>query len=540
MRITVRLVLSILVVVSAFVLAFTLVQVRQEKQRQRVDLERRALLLAESLGESIEPLVQQGHSARLHRIVEKFGNRERIAGVAVYDAKGLPLAVTQTFSAQFTTPPEIVMEAITADQTMNDLITVGNKQMFVFVLPLRVEGSEEQVAGALVLFHDATYIQDRLQQIWQHNFLRLLVQALLISLVSLVVVRWTLIRPMQQMTEWMKRLRMGDAAGPSPPSHETLLHPLATEVTHLANSLSAARATAEHEARLRRAGDSLWTAQRLKEHLRTQFQGRSLFVVSNREPYSHVKRGRRIECVVPASGLVTALEPVLAACEGTWIAHGSGDADSLVVDHNDRLRVPHERPQYTLKRVWLTKEEEEGYYYGFANEGLWPLCHIAHTRPIFRAEDWRYYQLANEKFAQATLAELEGVDEPCVLIQDYHLALLPGLIKKQRPDARVGLFWHIPWPNPESFGICPWQCELLHGMLGADLIGFHIQFHCNNFLETVDRVLESRIEWEHFAVHRGDHRTCVKPFPISIAYSDAPHASAGTTGEEKCKEELLT
>ena len=536
MRITIRLVLSISVVVSVIVLAFTLVQVRQEKQRQRADLERRTSLLAESLEETVEPLVGQGHSARLQRIVERFGNRERLAGVAVYDMHGLPLAVTQTLAAQFATPPKIATEAMAANREMGDVIRIGEKQMYIFVLPLR---PEEQVAGALALFHDASYIQQRLRQIWQHNFLRLLVQALLISLTTLFVVQLTLVRPLARMTEWIKRLRKGEVNDPSSLSSKDLLNPLAAEVTQLAKSLSAAKAAAE-DTRFGQAGNSLWTPTSLKEHLRITLQGRSIFVISNREPFIHVKRGKEIDCIVPASGLVTALEPVLAACEGTWIAHGSGDADGLVVDRADRLRVPAVSPQYTLRRVWLTKEEEEGYYYGFANEGLWPLCHIAHTRPVFRAEDWRYYQSVNEKFAQATLAEIEGVEEPCVLIQDYHFALLPRLIKERRPDARVGLFWHIPWPNPESFGICPWQGELLHGMLGADLIGFHIQFHCNNFLETVDRALESRIEWEHFAVRRGNHTTYVKPFPISIAYPDDLAALAGSTGGERSKEALLT
>src|SRR5208283_3809126 len=211
--------------------------------------------------------------------------------------------------------------------------------------------------------------------------------------------------------------------------------------------------------------------------------------------------------------------PVLRACDGTWIAHGSGDADAETVDKHDRLRVPPDDPRYTLRRVWLSKEEEEGYYYGFANEGLWPLCHIAHTRPIFRADDWQHYQEVNSKFAAAVLQEFEDTPSPVVLVQDYHLALLPRLIKQQRPDARVAIFWHIPWPNPEAFGICPWQRELLDGMLGADLVGFHIQAHCNNFLDTVDRAIESRIDWEHFAVNRSEHLTSVKPFPISVAFN---------------------
>jgi trehalose-6-phosphate synthase len=295
----------------------------------------------------------------------------------------------------------------------------------------------------------------------------------------------------------------------------------------MAKTISEARLAAEEEARLRRNAESLWTPVRLREHVRTLLQGKSLFVISNREPYVHERKGKKIECRVPASGLVTALEPVLQSCGGTWIAHGSGDADREVVDGHNKIGVPPDEPQYILKRVWLTKEEEEGYYYGFANEGLWPLCHIAHTRPSFRAEDWRYYETVNQKFTLATLEELTEAPEPWILVQDYHFALLPRLIKEKRPDARVALFWHIPWPNPESFGICPWQREILHGMLGADLIGFHVQFHCNNFLDTVNRVLESTIDWEHFTVKREKQLTRVKPFPISIGSpSPSPLCSA--------------
>jgi len=245
-----------------------------------------------------------------------------------------------------------------------------------------------------------------------------------------------------------------------------------------------------------------------------------LFVVSNREPYIHQRNGKSVDVSVPPSGLVTALEPILNACDGTWIAHGSGDADAEVVDSHDRLRVPPDDPRYTLRRVWLSKEEEQGYYYGFANEGLWPLCHIAHTRPIFRGEDWQHYEEVNRKFTDAVLEEIGDTPGPVILVQDYHFALMPRMIKEKRPDARVAIFWHIPWPNPEAFGICPWQRQLVDGLLGADLIGFHVQSHCNNFLQTVDRTVESRVDWEHFSVLRQDHRTIVRPFPISVDLTD--------------------
>jgi trehalose 6-phosphate synthase len=141
-----------------------------------------------------------------------------------------------------------------------------------------------------------------------------------------------------------------------------LFRPLAREVATFAESLNTARSAAETEARLRDTEQSQWTADRLAVHVRARLEDGRLFVVSNREPYMHVWRGKSLEVNVPPSGLVTALEPVLYACDGTWIAHGSGDADLEVVDRNDRLRVPPDDPHYTLRRVWLTKEEEEGYY----------------------------------------------------------------------------------------------------------------------------------------------------------------------------------
>jgi len=260
-----------------------------------------------------------------------------------------------------------------------------------------------------------------------------------------------------------------------------------------------------------------------------------LFVVSNREPYIHMRGAKEIETIVPASGVVTALEPVLLACDGTWIAHGSGTADRDTVDANDHLRVPPEHPSYTLRRVWLSAEEEKGYYQGFANEGLWPLCHIAHTRPTFRPEDWAHYQVANRRFADAVLQEMEGTESPILLAQDYHFALLPRMVKEARPDARIAIFWHIPWPNPEVFGICPWQREVVSGLLGADLIGFHTQTHCNNFLATVDRALEALTEWDRFAVNRQGHVTLVRPYPISVAFpeSTVERIAWKSSGEER-------
>ena len=258
-----------------------------------------------------------------------------------------------------------------------------------------------------------------------------------------------------------------------------------------------------------------WTKDRLEDVARSRLGDAKLIVVANREPYIHRYQGGTIRLMRPAGGLTTALDPVMQACGGVWVGHGSGDADRATADVHGRVAVPPDDPTYTLRRVWLTKEQEAGYYYGFANSTLWPLCHQVYQRPTFDPAHWAVYREVNELFAAAVLEEARG-GPAVVFVQDYHFALLPRLLKAARPDLVVAQFWHIPWPNPETFRVCPWARELLDGMLGNDLLGFHIQYHCNNFLETVDRTVESRICRERFCVSRGGHETRVRPFPISV------------------------
>jgi len=258
-----------------------------------------------------------------------------------------------------------------------------------------------------------------------------------------------------------------------------------------------------------------WTRARLEEVARSRLAGVKLIVVANREPFVHIWEGDALRCLRPASGLTTALDPVMRACGGTWVGHGSGSADRAVADERGRVAVPPEQPAYTLRRVWLTPDEEQGYYYGFSNGGLWPLCHVVYTRPHFDPQDWACYRAVNQKFADAVLEE--AANGPAVVfVQDYHFALLPRLLKNARPDLVVLHFWHIPWPNREVFRICPWQDEILDGLLGNDLLSFHIQYHCNNFLDTVDRALEARVDMDRFTVTRHGKTTRVLPQPISI------------------------
>ncbi|HEY6633755.1 MAG TPA: trehalose-6-phosphate synthase, partial [Rhizobiaceae bacterium] len=295
---------------------------------------------------------------------------------------------------------------------------------------------------------------------------------------------------------------------------------------------SATLAPLRETQRLTTADDALvqWSPEMLRQILQTELPDGDLIVVSNREPYVHERIRDRIQLHVPASGLVSALEPITRTCAGTWIAHGSGSADMETVDANDRVAVPPSNPAYTLRRVWLGEEEYKGYYSGFANEGLWPLCHIAFTRPIFRAADWECYQAVNRKFADVVLQEVK-TERPVILIQDYHFALLPRLIREKLPEAVIITFWHIPWPNAEMFSVCPWRDEILDGLLGSSILGFHIQLHCNNFVDSVDRFIESRIDREDSSVSYRGNVTAVHPYPISIEWPEERRPSSSSPRE---------
>jgi trehalose 6-phosphate synthase len=496
----------------------------------------------------MEQAFVQGNSAGLPGLVAKAKSDTGVLGIGVYDPQGrlvtqagAPEVFQALAHARFESLAKTGVQSLSRTQVekslargaqMNAFGHTGSVQWLQEVFPLH---NGKQLVGALVVLIDAGYIRDQSYDLWRRSFWWIVATVVLIVAVTFLMVRWFLMRPLMRVADRLRRLRMGhfEKGLNAGASELNLFSPLAREVETMAESLIAARAAASAEARLRDAGEHFWTPERLAVHMRNKASGR-IFVVSNREPYMHVREGRKTVCVVPPSGLVTAIEPVLRACDGVWVASGSGNADSENVDEFDRLRVPPDDPKYTLRRVWLSAEEEARYYDGFANEGLWPLCHIAHTRPIFRSADFEAYRRVNERFAAALLDEMKDSTEPLVFVQDYHFALLPRLVKTARPDARVAIFWHIPWPNPEAFGICPWQAQLLDGLLGADLIGFHIPLHCNNFLDTVDRALESRTDREHMTVRRGGHTTTVKPYPVSVAFSGGiPNALTAIVSERE-------
>jgi trehalose 6-phosphate synthase len=495
---------------------FAWYEVHQERTRQIEDLQRRSALAADAVREASERLVARGVRNGYERVLARFGRQDR--AIALFDAFGSVIEASPEVKRALGPVSPLVTEAIQKNQATRAFATVNGRSRLVHVVPLQ---QDDKSIGAAAVLVDAEYLESSEWDLWQRTAVRFGVLMLLLTGITWIVVRWSVTRPMTRIAEWTRQLKSGQPVAPPPQADASLFGSLATEVTSLARTLARARLAAAEEARLRLVGDSLWTEERLKQFVEIRFGERPIYVVSNREPVSHEREGRAIVEVRPASGLVTALEPIMLACGGVWVAHGSGAADRVV---GERIGLPVDDPAYTLRRVWLTDQEESGYYYGFANEGLWPLCHIVHERPQFRADDWEHYRAVNARFAATLLEEMEKAESPIVLAQDYHFALLPQLVKQARPDARVALFWHIPWPNFEAFGICPWQEEILLGLLGADLIGFHTQFHCNNFLETVERTIEGRVDWENFTVVRGQHRTWVRPFPISVAPDEAEPA----------------
>jgi trehalose-6-phosphate synthase len=513
MRFLIRLLGALWLTTLIVSVAFAWYEVHQERRRLEDELQRRATLTADAVREASERLVIRGAKTGYDRVLARFGRADR--AIAIYDAFGSVIDATPEVRKGLGSIAPLVGEAIQKNAPARGFASVAGRTRLVYVLPLQ---DNDRPVGAAAVLIDAEPLETTEWDLWGRTGVRFGVLMLLVTGTTWLTVRWSVTRPVARIAEWTRQLKTGRPLSPPPEADASLFGSLATEVTGLARTLARVRLAAAEEARLRLAGESLWTEERLKQFVEMRFGERPIYVVSNREPLSHVREGRSIVEVQPASGLVTALEPIMVACGGVWVAHGSGSADKVV---GDRVGLPTRDPTYTLRRVWLSEPEEAGYYYGFANEGLWPLCHIVHERPQFRADDWEQYRRVNQRFAETLAEEMEKVEHPIVLAQDYHFALLPQFVKQLRPDARVALFWHIPWPNFEAFGICPWQDEILLGLLGADLIGFHTQFHCNNFLETVERTIEGRIDWESFSVVRGRHITAVRPFPISVAPAEA-------------------
>jgi len=385
----------------------------------------------------------------------------------------------------------------------------------VHVAAMPVASAAEEL-GFAVIVHDLSYIERRESQARKFLFGTFGLLAVLAFGVPMVVAR-------SARYHWSLELRRFLRGGGK---QKREFQPILSDLRELVGRMASDPEDSPRQ----------WTAARLKQTLSHYLHGEKVVILANREPYIHERKSDgSIEVVHPASGLVTALEPVMRACSGVWVAHGSGDADRATVDRHDRIPVPPGEGSYQLRRVWLSEQEQQGYYYGFANEGLWPLCHVAHTRPVFRAEDWRHYQSVNQKFADAVCSEVDSRD-PIILVQDYHFALAPAMIRRRLPAATVIAFWHIPWPSAERMGICPWRNELLEGLLGSSILGFHTQGHCNNFIDSIDRYLETRIDRENNAVVMQGQRTLIRPYPIALEWP--VHWVENAPSPEECRAQV--
>lgn len=516
MRINIALIVSIIVAVGFVAFIFTAFQISSERQQLRDELASKTNRVAEEFYARFLVKNEEKKILDTASVSDSLGNQYGFAAIAVYYNADSILLNDHSVPDLLSKSIDYIAQAVASDSSMGNFIEANNISIYEYI---KIIHKKEFPEMAFIFYANADYIENIIKDIWIRSFVRWFLQAMLISGITLLIIRKSILTPLNKVVEWVKAARFGNVEKIKNKPDTEFLQPLYKEITGIAHAMKEAQAIAREEAQLRTSAESVWTPERLKEEMKLMLENKSLVVISNREPYMHVRDGNEIKCIVPASGMVTAMEPILKACGGLWIASGSGDADKEMVDEHDKVLVPPYEENYTLRRIWLTKEQENHYYYGFSNEGLWPLCHIAHTRPVFRKVDWDFYKEVNEIYARAIIEEIKEQEEPFILVQDYHFALLPKLVKAARPDARVAIFWHIPWPNPESFSICPWQKEILTGMLGADLVGFHTQYHCNNFLETVNNTLESRVIWENFSVKIGNHFTLVNPFPISIAFT---------------------
>ena len=462
------------------------------------DLDVRAQLVANTLQEQLADLVAQGQSAKINQLFLRAIQDERLYAIAFCDKTGQLRNATPTYPASLGCHPPPGDDGVG-----HSVVRLAKGPLHVVQRSVDRDG---ETIGSLILVHDMSFVERRSEETRRYLIGLFVVLGIIVSLVTVAIAHLS----WRGWVAGVRALFRGEGiTQPFTQPGSADMQPLASDLRSLLRELDMSRRGRDHKAN--------WSPERLRTTLRDQLLGDEIMVVSNREPFIHVRSDAGIVLQRPASGLVTALEPVMRACSGTWIAHGSGSADRETVDAHDRLRVPPESPSYTLRRVWLSPEEEKGYYYGFANEGLWPLCHIAHVRPVFRSGDWEQYIRVNRRFCNAVCDEAR-TEDPVVLVQDYHFALLPQLIRSRLPKATIITFWHIPWPNSESFGICPWRDELLRGMLGSTILGFHTRFHCQNFVETVDRYLEARIERESSTISYGGHLTQVEDYPISIQW----------------------
>jgi trehalose 6-phosphate synthase len=478
------------------------------------DIELRARLVFRSIRDQVAAGIAVKPDFDLIPFLERLTEDERILALGYCTDQGHLRYSTQSM------PKAVICEKLKRDDKADSFTTIRSdgRHLHISAFPMTA-GS---LTGHLLVLHDLAYIDERAREARLYAILALMGIAAGVGLLATAIVLALMRGWTRSIRSAIIEVRQGEQLG-----HQQ------REGFPIGSELHTALSEMRMERRLANGIHVEWSPETLRRLLVEELPATQVLVVSNREPYIHNHINGAIALQIPASGVVAALEPVVRACRGTWIAHGSGSADRETVDRHDRIRVPPSDPAYTLRRVWLTEEEQDGYYYGFANEGLWPLCHIAFVRPTFQRENWAQYRAVNTRFADVVASEANS-DDPIVLVQDYHLALLPRMLRERLPRATIITFWHIPWPNAETFGICPWRQEIIEGLLGSTILGFHTQFHCNNFLEATDRFMESRIDREHASVFFQGHETLVRPYPISIEWQ--PAALADQLPVRECRD----
>jgi trehalose 6-phosphate synthase len=504
-----------LAVISVLALAIAPFSKRLIEQWSRSDVEARSRLVYKAIQNPVVRAIADKEVSRLSAIFDNVALDDRILAVGLCDESARLVNPTKLMPATFSCDKVARSEAESFSTIVND-----GRRILVGAFPI-VERNQK---AYLVILHDLSFIDARSGEAQGFVVAALAGVAITIAGVAAVFVFVILRGWMTSLRRAVEEVRSG-AISSQPARDRSAID---DRIKKLLGEIEVGRETIT-------SGQIDWSPATLQELLHKVLPGAEVLVISNREPYIHNRVNGELSLQTPASGLVSALEPVIRACGGTWIAHGSGNADRETVDRDDKIRVPPDDPSYTLRRIWISDAEQDGYYYGLANEGLWPLCHIAFVRPQFRESDWQQYEAINERFADAVVQEARTPD-PIVLVQDYHFALAPRMIRQRLPRATIITFWHIPWPNAETFSICPWKERIIDGLLGSTILGFHTQFHCNNFFETVDRFVESRIDREHATVTSGGHETMVRAYPISIEWP--PAALAGQPSIELCRSEV--
>lgn len=484
MRLLIRFALALLGIIVVMAWALSPVADNLIARWFQHDVETRSQLIFSSVRDTLTILLRDKSTRDVEVLFDRIAEDELVLAVGWCTPLGQLQQTSKSWPPTLGCPdrPAVSLATFHTESLLRGPVLVG-------MFPLT---TNDGLLGHLLILHDMNFTANRslIAKLYLIGLLALLgivIAAVMLLMAQLTLRRW--IQSARQSLQSTAPAKIGSR-------DDSQVVPVIGEIRQLIRDLNFSHQTS--------GGIRVdWSPNTLRQVLDHELPGVEILVVSNREPYIHNRStDGAIAVQRPASGLVAALEPVMQACGGTWIAHGSGSADHETVDQNDRIAVPPNNPVYNLRRVWLSDEEQEGYYYGLSNEGLWPLCHITFVRPIFREPDWDQYVAVNRKFADAVIHEAKTA-EPIILVQDYHFALLPQMVREHLPNAIIITFWHIPWPNSEVFGICPWRDKVLAGLLGSSIIGFHTQLHCNNFIESADHFMESHINREHSTISVG-------------------------------------